>query len=448
MREFKTIQRVEIEKRDPKERSCDFREIYTLLNRENAKLQASRCVQCGNPFCHSSCPLHNYIPYWLLKTAKEDLKSAFEISNFTNPFPEITGRVCPQDRLCEGACTLGDGYGAINIGAIETHITENGLHAGYSLKFPTEKIGKKVAIIGAGPAGLSASNYLLKSGIDVDIYDENSVAGGLLSIGIPGFKLDKSVVNRRVNILKDAGANFILNKKVGKDISFEKLLLEYDALFLGFGARVSKMMNLKNENLCFGALDFLTLIQNELNGGEKIDIKDKKVLVVGGGDTAMDCLRSAIRKGANSATCLYRRSKNEMGGSKKEFLNASVEGANFIFNTTPKEILLNENGDIIGLNAQKTTIKNRVVETIKGSEFRVDADIIIFALGFDVENLSFLAENGIQTDKNGRILVDSEFKTSCTGVFAGGDCIRGSSLVVNAASDGKKAAQNIIKYIL
>lgn len=452
MQGFKKNERMKIKKREANERVADFKEIYQILNANEAEIQAERCVQCGNPFCHNACPLHNFIPIWLLNVAKKDFSRAFYLSNFTNPFPEITGRVCPQDRLCEGACTLHDDFGAITIGAVETFITEKGFDSGLLPKFSEKKLGKKVAIIGAGPAGLSAANFLLKAGIDVEIFDENSRGGGLLSYGIPGFKIEKSVVENRIKILTNAGAKFHFGKKVGsKSLKLNKLINDYDALFLGFGAKISKEANISGEKSkgCFMAIDFLTQIQKEQNreSSEILDISGKKVIVIGGGDTAMDCLRSALRKGASEAICLYRRGKAEMPGSKKEFLNASEEGANFIFNSGVKEVITNENGEVLGVKTFKTIVNNGKVEAAKGNDGKVDGDIVIFALGFEVAKEAFLAENGIETDKFGRILVDENFSTTCSGVFAGGDCVRGPNLVVSAAADGKNAAEAIVKFL-
>ncbi len=455
MQDFIHVNRKEQKKRDVSERIKDFKEIYNLLNKKDIPLQSGRCIQCGDPFCHDKCPLHNYIPFWLRSMKLADATNAFNLSNETNPYPEITGRVCPQDKLCEGACTLNDGHGAINIGGIETYISEEGFKKGLKPKFAPLKKGKKVAIIGSGPASISAATYLLRSGIRVDMYEKNAKAGGLLSYGIPNFKLEKSVVQRRVDWLVEAGMSLHVGLEVGKDIEFESLLEEYDALFLGIGAESSRKANIENENAkgSFLAIDFLTNVQKKIFNepfDSRYNVKDKNVVVVGGGDTAMDCLRVAIREGAKSVQCLYRRDRKSMGGSKKEFKNACDEGARFVYNVAPKELIVNEQNQIIGLHVENTMIdtKTNKLQIIKQSQKRVDADIVIFALGFLPQKSSFLSEYGIQCDEMGRILTDENFQTTQKGIYAGGDCVRGASLVVHSAADGKEAAKSIIKEIM
>ena len=459
MQNFINEDRLEPRKRSSSDRIKDFKEVYELFSREDASAQADRCIQCGDPFCHNKCPLHNYIPFWLKATSAMNKELAFNLANETNPFPEITGRICPQDRLCEGDCTLSDGHGAISIGAIETFVCEEGFKRGLKPKFPGITTKKKVAIIGAGPAGIACATYLLRAGIEVSLYERQNRAGGLLTYGIPGFKLDKDVVARRIAWLQEAGAKLHLNTHVGKDISFDEISHNYDALFLGIGAQSSRKANITNENApaVFNALDFLTAIQKKLFHeayDKRYDVKGKNIVVVGGGDTAMDCLRSSIREGAKSVICLYRRDKYNMPGSKKEFKNAIEEGAEFMFNVTPKEILLNSDGHVIGIDMHKTMLGSKdaslrqSVEIVKGGDFRVDADVIIFALGFSPEVPRFLAENGIEINKSGCIVVDKEYQTSKRGVYAGGDCKRGSDLVVSAAKEGREAAKSIIKKLL
>ena len=459
MQNFINEDRLEPRKRSSSDRIKDFKEVYELFSREDASAQADRCIQCGDPFCHNKCPLHNYIPFWLKATSAMNKELAFNLANETNPFPEITGRICPQDRLCEGDCTLSDGHGAISIGAIETFVCEEGFKRGLKPKFPGITTKKKVAIIGAGPAGIACATYLLRAGIEVSLYERQNRAGGLLTYGIPGFKLDKDVVARRIAWLQEAGAKLHLNTHVGKDISFDEISHNYDALFLGIGAQSSRKANITNENApaVFNALDFLTAIQKKLFHeayDKRYDVKGKNIVVVGGGDTAMDCLRSSIREGAKSVICLYRRDKYNMPGSKKEFKNAIEEGAEFMFNVAPKEILLNSDGHVIGIDMHKTMLGSKdaslrqSVEIVKGGDFRVDADVIIFALGFSPEVPRFLAENGIEINKSGCIVVDKEYQTSKRGVYAGGDCKRGSDLVVSAAKEGREAAKSIIKKLL
>lgn len=448
MQEFLNLNRGEQVKREAITRVQDFRETYEILKSTKASEQASRCIGCGNPFCHSACPLGNFIPFWLRQIASTNLQTAFKLSNESNPFPEITGRVCPQERLCEGACTLADGYGAVMIGAIESSITEEGLARGMRISLPDAN-GKSVAVIGSGPASLSCATYLLRAGYGVSMYEAAPAAGGLLRYGIPGFKLDKSVVSRRFELLGDR-LELYLNCEVGKDIEFDDIASKHDAVFVGIGARKPRRAGIAKENAngSFMALDFLTAIQMGLDGdGKGINLKDKRVLVVGGGDTAMDCVRSSLRLGAKSVTCVYRRSKNEMGGSKKEYYNAKEEGASFVFNAIAKEILTDDNGFVSAVVLQKSVVSDGSIRLVANSEFNLACDIVVFALGFSVEAPSFLLSCGVVLDSAGRIVVGDDMQSSCAGIYAGGDCVRGSDLVVTAAADGKVAAKAIIKAL-
>lgn len=450
MQEFIHVNRLELKSKDAQSRIKDFKEIYFLYEPKEASSQSSRCIQCGDPFCHDACPLHNYIPYWLKFINKNNDELAFKLSNETNPFPEITGRVCPQDKLCEGACTLNDGYGAISIGAIETYISENGFKNGMKPEFSNEKIDKKVAIIGSGPASIATATYLLRSGVEVCMYEKDDVAGGLLVYGIPSFKLQKEVVKRRIDFLVEAGMSLHVNSHVGEDVEFEKLQDNFDAIFLGIGSQKARKLNIAGENALgvFEALEFLKQIQKaNFNNTLYKNLKDKKVLIIGGGDTAMDCARSSIRCEAKSVTCVYRRDKMSMGGSKKEFKNALDEGVEFLYNVSPKEILVNDKNEVIGLNLEKTLINDGKVQVLKQSEFRLECDVVIYALGFNADVQNFLAQNAIQTDESGKIIIDENYETTCKGVYAGGDCQRGSHLVVTAAADGKKAAKCILKAL-
>ena len=460
MKEYLNIERIEAKKRLVVERTKDFGEIYEVFDKDDAATQAERCIQCGDPFCLNKCPLHNYVPQWLKAVAEKDLEFAFKLSNEPSPFPEVMGRVCPHDRLCEGDCTLNDGHGAITIGSVETHITEAGFKAGYTPDFPGITSDKKVAIIGSGPAGLSAATYLLRSGIAVTMYERSDRAGGLLTYGIPNFKLDKKIVERRVKLLQDAGLNLVLNSEVGKDITFEEIANTHDAMFIGVGATKAKRASLAGENASnvYDAMDYLTNIQKKnfkTPYDKKFDFKDKDVVVIGGGDTAMDCLRTAKREGAKSVTCLYRRDAHNMPGSKKEYKNAMEEGVDFTFFASPKEIILNEASKAVAVEVVKTTLGvkdesgRQRMEELKGSEFRVNADVIIMSLGFDTEVPSFLAENGIETNKWGEIIINEEtHETTTSGIYAGGDCYRGADLVVTAAYDGREAARSISKALL
>lgn len=460
MQNFINLERIEPRKRGSNERKKDFKEIYEILKTNDARAQADRCVQCGDPYCHSKCPLHNYIPFWLKSVAAQDINLSFKLSNETNPFPEITGRICPQDRLCEGDCTLEqDGYKAITIGSIETYISENGFQQGMKPEFPGITTDKKVAVIGSGPAGLSAATYLLRAGIAVDMYEKASKPGGLLTYGIPNFKLEKEVVFRRYRWLEEGGMKLHVNTEVGKDITLSALIESHDAVFIGIGAEVSKKANLANENAdnAFMAIDFLKNIQQKLFSegyDRKYEVKDKNVVVIGGGDTAMDCIRTSIREGAKSVKCLYRRDQYNMPGSKKEFKNAIEEGAEFIFNVSPKEVIVNEKREVAGIEMQKTILSEKDasgrqrVEVVKGSEFTIDADVVIFALGFDPALPEFLSQNGILTNRWGGIITDEKQQTSKAFIYAGGDCFRGSDLAVTAAYDGKIAAEAMIEKLL
>jgi len=460
MKEFLTTERIDPEKRLVVERTKDFGEIYEVFDRDDAANQSERCIQCGDPFCLNKCPLHNYIPQWLKSIAEKDLEFAFKLSNEPSPFPEVMGRVCPHDKLCEGDCTLNDGHGAITIGSVETHITEAGFKAGYKPDFPGITTDKKVAVIGSGPAGLSVATYLLRSGIAVTMYEKADRAGGLLTYGIPNFKLDKKIVERRVALLVDAGLELVLNCEVGKDVAFETVANSHDAMFIGVGATKAKSASLVGENAhnVYDAMDYLTEIQKKnfkSSYEKKFDFKDKNVVVIGGGDTAMDCLRTAKREGAKSVTCLYRRDELNMPGSKKEYKNAMEEGVDFTFLASPKEIILDESSNAIAVEIVRTTLGakdesgRQRMEIVKGSESRVNADVVIMSLGFDPLVPSFLAENGVETNLWGGIIINEEtHETTTAGIYAGGDCFRGADLVVTAAFDGREAARSISSSLL
>lgn len=459
MQNFIKQDRLTQKKRDVLERIKDYNEIYGVLSSQDASIQADRCVQCGDPYCLNKCPLHNFIPYWLKRVSEKDLELAFMISNESSPFPEIMGRVCPHDRLCEGDCTLQqDGFEAVMIGSIETYINEVGFKMG--LKPRTKEIisDKKVAIIGSGPAGLSAATFLLRSGIKPYIYERADRPGGLLTYGIPGFKLEKSVVQRRVKLLEEFGAEFILGCEVGKDIPFEEIVEKYDAVFLGVGATKPKSASIPNEKAdgCVESMTFLTSIQKYLFDPTfpKIEVKDKRVLVVGGGDTTMDCARSAIREGAKSVKVVYRRDEANMPGSKKEVQNAKEEGAEFEFLCAPKEVVVDKEERVRALRVQRTKLKDvksdgrQSCEVVEGSDFLIECDVIIFALGFECVEYPSFKNLGIVTDRRGRIVVDEQFCTSNPKVYAGGDCYRGANLVVRAAYDGREAAKSIVKKLI
>ncbi len=459
MREFINTSRIDPNKRLVVERVKDYNEIYEVFDIYNAATQSERCIQCGDPFCLNKCPLHNYIPQWLKAIAEKDMEFAFKLSNEPSPFPEVMGRVCPHDRLCEGDCTLNDGHGAITIGSVETFITEEGFKQGLKPEFPGMTTDKKVAIIGSGPAGLSAATYLLRSGIGVTMYERSDKAGGLLTYGIPNFKLDKKIVDRRVALLEEAGLKLVLNCNVGETISFEEITGSHDAVFIGIGATKGKHTGLSGEQApnVYAAMEYLTAIQRKnfnLDYDKQFDFKDLNVVVIGGGDTAMDCLRTAKREGAKKVTCLYRRDAQNMPGSRKEYKNAMEEGVDFAFFTSPKEMIVGDEGKVVAIEAVKTVLGakdesgRQRMEELKGSEFQVTADVVVLALGFDTEKPSFLAENGIETNEWGEIVLDEHHQTTTSGIYAGGDCYRGADLVVTAAYDGREAARSIVKALL
>ena len=445
MLNFTNIDRANPTKRGVMERIKDFDEVYTIFDKHKASEQSDRCIGCGDPYCHNKCPLHNIIPAWLKQTAEKDIELAFNISNETSPFPEILGRICPQDVLCEGACTLNDTHGAITIGSIETYISETGFDKGLKPKFSTNKIGKKVAIIGSGPSGISVATFLLRAGVDVEMFERANRAGGLLTYGIPGFKLEKQRVQRRIDWLIDAGMVLHTNCEIGKDKSFAELENNYDSIFIGIGATKGKYAGIDGEfnNNVYLAMDFLTNIQkrnfNE-DVKENINVKDKKVVVIGGGDTAMDCVRTAVRESAKSVKCLYRRDELNMPGSKKEVINSKEEGVEFIFNVTPLSI------EADGIKLAKTFInqENRV-EIIENSNYLEDADIIILALGFEQELPSFIKDLNLELDRWNGIKVNDKFRSSNSKIYSGGDSVRGADLAVRAAADGKNAAKAIVE---
>lgn len=461
MQSFVETNREEPAKEDVSRRIHTFEEIYRFFSDRKVARQSERCVQCGDPFCTTiGCPLHNYIPQWLEAIAEKDLEKAFLLSNESSPFPEILGRICPHNRLCEGACTLDDGYGAICIGPIEASITDLAFKAGHTLPFPGVTTGKKVAVVGSGPAGISCAHFLLRAGIGVEMYERAHTPGGLLACGIPGFKLDKGIVARRFDILQGAGLKLHLNFEVGYDLPFTRLVDDYDAVFLGVGATNGKRAAIPNEDHehCFLAMDFLSNIQQRLSEGawmERFGVLGKRVVVIGGGDTAMDCVRTAVREGAQEVTCLYRRDEANMPGSHKEYLNAVEEGVTFLFQAAPQRIVVDTAGVLVGVDAIRTVLgtpdadgRQRVAE-LPGSEHCVAADAVIMALGFDVAGLPWLNDTGITLGRWGEVCIDpATGRTSHPKVYAGGDCQRGADLAVTAAADGRRAALAIMEQLL
>ena len=452
------FERVNPEKRDVLQRLKDFDEVYQVFSKQRATEQADRCMQCGDPYCHTGCPLGNYIPAWLKQTATKNPELAFALSNETSPFPEILGRICPQDVLCEGACSLNTGHGAVSIGAVETFVSESAFENGVKPPFTAKSNGKRVAVIGSGPSGISAATFLLRKGFEVEMFERADRAGGLLMYGIPGFKLDKTTVDRRINWLLEAGMKLHTNCEIGKDKAISDLEKEFDAIYLAIGATASNKVKVDGEdssNVYF-AIEFLTGIQKRNLGTKNvnyIDVKDKRVVVIGGGDTAMDCVRTSVREGAETVKCLYRRDEANMPGSKKEVVNAKEEGVEFVFNVSPKSIKTS-NGLATGVELLETMMSEpdasgRQKVVIKdGSEFVEEADVVILALGFSPEVPAFLKELNVETNSWGGVVIDSSYKTSNKKVYAGGDCRRGAHLAVTAAVDGREAAKAIVKDLL
>ena len=461
--QFLDVGRFDPTKKAPEERKINFVEIYGEYNQVQASNQAHRCLDCGNPYCEWKCPVHNYIPDWLKLVNEGNILEAADLCHSTNALPEVCGRVCPQDRLCEGACTLNDGFGAVTIGSIEKYITEKAFEMGWKPDLSHRKwINKKVAIVGSGPAGIACADILTRSGIHSHVYDKNDEIGGLLTFGIPEFKLEKSVVQRRRKILEEMGIKFHLGKEVGKDVPFKKLYNNYDAVFLAMGTYTSLEGGFKGEKLpgVYKAIDYLIsntkkLLNMDTGKAEHINFKGKKVVILGGGDTAMDCNRTAIRQGAKSVTCLYRRDEKNMPGSRREVKNAKEEGVIFDFNIQPIDILGNEK--VEGVKTVTTELGDidqngrRVPIPIPGSEKIYDADVVIVAFGFRASPASWFNDFNIETKKNGLVIAEEEqeykFQTSNNKIFSGGDMVRGSDLVVTAIWEGREAGKSIIKYV-
>ena len=460
---FIDVPRQDPDKKPARERSVEFKEIYGQFTAQSAAVQAGRCLHCGNPYCEWKCPVHNYIPNWLQLIAEDNLFEAAEMSHRTNSLPEVCGRVCPQDRLCEGDCTLNDGFGAVTIGAIEKYITDEALKAGWrpdlSNVTPT---GKRVAVVGAGPAGLGCADILARNGVRPVVFDRYPQIGGLLTFGIPPFKLEKEVIETRRRIMEGMGVEFVLNTEIGRDLPFQRLLDEYDAVFLGMGTYTYLKGGFPGEDLpgVCDALPYLVSNVNRLLGLERnpndfIDMKGRRVVVLGGGDTAMDCNRTALRQGAASVTCAYRRDEANMPGSRREVTNAKEEGVRFLWNRQPIEIVGDDR--VEGVKVCTTRLGTpdargrRSPEIVPGSEEVLPADRVVIAFGFQPNPAPWFDEFGIAVDLRGRVKAllgnPLKFQTGNPKVFAGGDMVRGSDLVVTAIFEGREAAAGILDYL-
>ena len=439
-----------------------YREIYGQYVPEQAAEQSARCLGCGNPYCEWKCPVHNYIPDWLRLVEEGNLFEAAELSHRTNSLPEICGRICPQDRLCEGACTLNDGFGAVTIGAVEKYITDTALEQGWRPNLSGVKpTNWRVAVVGAGPAGLACADVLARNGIQAVVFDRYPRIGGLLTFGIPSFKLEKEVVETRYQILQEMGIQFRLNTEVGRDVSFESLLEDYDAVFLGMGTYTGMRGGFPGEDgpRVYKALPYLIgtvnqELQLEMDDMPYISMEGENVLVLGGGDTAMDCVRTAVRQQAKSVTCVYRRDLGNMPGSRREVKNAMEEGVQFLFNRQPLGVE-GENG-ASGVRMVETRLgaadeRGRLMpEPVPGSETVLPADRVVIAFGFRASPADWFAENRIDVDGQGLVTTRPEpfpYQTANPKVFAGGDMVRGADLVVTAVFEGRGAAEGILGFL-
>lgn len=461
--QFIQVPRLDPEKKSAEVRIKEYREIYGNFDQVGASCQADRCLACGNPYCEWKCPVHNYIPNWLKLVAEGNLDKAVELSHQTNTLPEVCGRVCPQDRLCEGACTLNDGFGAVTIGAIERYITDSAFAKGWRPDLShVKETGKRVAVVGAGPAGLGCADILVRNGVKPVVFDRNPEIGGLLTFGIPEFKLEKTIMQRRREVFEGMGIEFRLNTEVGKDIQFQELLDEFDAVFLGMGTYTYMKGGFSGEDLpgVYEALPFLVSNINHCLGYEKdlsdfISMKGQRVVVLGGGDTAMDCNRTSIRQEAAAVTCAYRRDEANMPGSKREVANAKEEGVQFLWNRQPVEIVGADK--VEGVKVVTTELGEpdergrRSPQAVPGSEEVIPADRVIIAFGFRPSPAPWFQEFGIETDDRGRVKALAEggckYQTTNEKIFAGGDMVRGSDLVVTAIHEGRQAAEGILDYL-
>jgi glutamate synthase (NADPH) small chain len=464
MLQFTSLDQQTPHKRDVGKRKNDFSEIYSEFIYEKAKEQSSRCSQCGVPFCQIHCPLSNNIPDWLKLTAEGRLQEAYELAQSTNNMPEVCGRICPQDRLCEGNCVIEQsGHGTVTIGSIEKHITDTAWEKGWVKPIKVQKeLKQSIGIVGAGPAGMACAEELRKLGYQVTIYDRYDRPGGLLIYGIPNFKLEKFVVERRTNILKESGINFIQNFEVGKDNTLYELKEKHDAILIATGVYKAREIDIPGQNLknIFPAMEFLTASNRKGLGDTVESFEDgtlnaagKNVVVIGGGDTAMDCVRTSVRQKAKSVKCLYRRDRDNMPGSAREVGNAEEEGVEFVWLTSPKQFIGDKKVKEVEVNKMKlgepdSTGRKRPV-TEEGAEYKIPADLVIKSLGFNPENIPKLFNaTELAISKWGTIKIDlKNMQTNLDGIFAAGDIVRGASLVVWAIRDGRDAAEQIEKYL-
>lgn len=452
---FLKLSREDAHKIEITDRKNKFIEIYQKFESPQAIDQSERCLECGNPYCQWKCPLHNYIPVWLKMAYAGNIDEAVALSHETNTLPEVCGRVCPQDRLCEGSCTLDDGFGAVTIGNVEKYITDTAFANGWKYQYPKLRDDiKPVAIVGAGPAGLACADVLARSGIKAVVFERSQFIGGLLTYGIPAFKLEKEIIQRRYDILSEAGVEFKLGCNVGSDVTFAELEQNYSSIFIATGTynAVSESSINTGEKNVWQALDYLSNVNQDVLAKQDVAIKSqiegRKIVVLGGGDTSMDCIRTSIRLGAAEVYGVYRRGESDMPGSRREFINANEEGAKFIFNAQP--ISLVYDGDVLrGVEFIKTELitqdnGKKSLEYISGSEFVIDADIVVTAFGFRPEQHNWLGGD-VRLDNHGRIKLSSiDTQAASVNVYAGGDIVRGASLVVHAIADGMQAARSIV----
>ncbi|MDR5867242.1 FAD-dependent oxidoreductase [Halomonas koreensis] len=461
--QFIDVGRQDPEKKPARTRARQFAEIYEPFQPQEAAAQAHRCLHCGNPYCEWKCPVHNYIPNWLQLVSEGNILEAAELSHRTNSLPEVCGRVCPQDRLCEGDCTLNDGFGAVTIGSVEKYITDTAFAMGW--RPDMSKVAwtdKKVAIVGAGPAGLGCADILVRNGVKPVVFDRYPEIGGLLTFGIPEFKLEKTVMERRRAVFEEMGVEFCLGVEIGKDMAFDQLLEEYDAVFLGMGTYKYMEGGFPGEDLpgVHKALDYLIANVNHCLGFEKdpadyVSLEGQKVVVLGGGDTAMDCNRTAIRQGAAAVTCAYRRDEENMPGSRKEVANAREEGVEFLFNRQPVAVVGEDK--VEGIKVVRTRLGEpdengrQRPEVVPGSEEVVPADAVVIAFGFQPSPAPWFETVGIELDERGRVKAPEHgayaFQTTNEKIFAGGDMVRGSDLVVTAVFEGRQAGEGILDYL-